>query len=73
MQPMIVFQMKLQHEQKGLATTAKLAHSVGKSVCWLRDISTRDPPSERARKICKEIIQRHYPVFNIEANFSNQC
>lgn len=71
MQSMIAFLMKLQHEKrKGLITTGKLANSVSKSVRWLRDMSTRDPPSERAWKICKEIIMNHFPVYN-EANFVN--
>ncbi|KAE8167946.1 hypothetical protein BDV40DRAFT_284434 [Aspergillus tamarii] len=63
MQSMIVFLMKLQHgKQKGLVTTVKLADSVEKSVRWLREMSTRDPPSERAWKICKEIIMKHFPM-----------
>ncbi|PYH63984.1 Zn(II)2Cys6 transcription factor [Aspergillus vadensis CBS 113365] len=62
MQSMIVFLLKLQHEkQKGLVTTNELANCLGKSVRWLRDMSTRDPPSERAWKICKEIIMNHFP------------
>jgi hypothetical protein len=72
MQSMIVFLMKLQHgKQKGLVTTGKLADGVEKSVRWLREMSTRDPPSERAWKICKKIIMNHFPVYNLGANFTN--
>jgi hypothetical protein len=72
MQSMIVFLMKLQHgKQKGLVTIGRLADSVEKSVRWLRGMSTRDPPSERAWKICQQIIMNHFPVYNLGANFTN--
>lgn len=72
MQSMIVFLMKLQHvKQKDVLTTGKLSDSVEKSVWWLREMSTRDPPSERAWRICKEIIMKHFPVYTHESNVTN--
>ncbi|OJZ79974.1 hypothetical protein ASPFODRAFT_86013 [Aspergillus luchuensis CBS 106.47] len=73
MQSIVVFLMQLQHEKrKGLATTKKLAYNVEKSVRWLRGMSSRDPLSERAWEICKEIIMKYFPAYSLEANVTER-
>lgn len=50
----------------GSPEAASLVEKIQKSMQWLREMSTKDPSSQRAWLVCMDILSRHGEKFSIE-------
>lgn len=52
----------------GSNEVAGLAEDIKKALCWLREMSTRDPSARQAWLVCMEIVSRHGSKFGLEVD-----
>jgi hypothetical protein len=54
----------------GSPEAASLVEKIQKSMQWLREMSTKDPSSQRAWLVCMDILSRHGEKFSIKIDSS---
>ncbi|KAJ5340381.1 hypothetical protein N7541_009505 [Penicillium brevicompactum] len=52
----------------GTPRTASITHRVKKATRWLKEMSAKDPSSQRAWLVCMDILSRHGSKFGLDLN-----